>query len=599
MSLPEQLPNEPIAAYLADTKSAYRLLAFDFDAPRSRSSHGLVPPVADAVAFSSALRALGIPHLITASGSEWGRHVWIRLNDAVAPRTIRTLAELVKELHPTLDTSPLSNPRTGCVRIPGAAHRNGGVSEPIQTDDESRLEQLAAFSVGAHSTDLRRLRKHLQAQLRVLHTAGTAATPPRSERPKASPYETLAGPTIVGTRTAASGSRISAAADRNAALSAALAAPVDARDDHSRTAFSLLMRMAAAGWTRADALSTAVTAPGLEYLRTARCGSTARAARGDVAAFTIRQWGRATAKFAAWAHEQPHKVSAASAGARRAAAVQQAADASITPWAGHAGVHRRCVLDALCLLAFETRVVEFDIDQRRLALTAGVTQPTASRSLKWLREAGWITRISSNGGTKSDSYRLQVPQSSEPYESQGEPTPEQHGAPLHTALHHRLLHARHDLWTRDGLGSSCGSLHRAILAGHRSTSSLVQATGLSYSTVREHRDLLLSHGLITRAGEAVRRLAGAMLAAATEMGVAGVGEARRRLYTAQSLVWEWWHREIAWRTAPADAKPRRADHPVRVLRGRFPTRRDGRADFPTALGVILAGLPRAGAVTAA
>ncbi|WP_458682690.1 TOTE conflict system archaeo-eukaryotic primase domain-containing protein [Prescottella equi] len=592
--LPPQLPEAPIATYLADDRGTYKLLAFDFDAPRTdRREPGLVASIADAVAFSSVLRALGIPHLVTASGSTWGRHVWIRLNEGVAARTVRRLAKLVKDLHPTLDLSPLANPRTGCVRIPGSVHRRGGLSEPIAVDDDARLEQLAAFSAGAHSADLRRLQTHLRSQLAMLNTAGTA-TAPRAERPAVSPYETLAGPVIVGTRAGVVGLRPGKSGNRSRALVAALTVPIDRRDDHSRAAFSLLTRMAVSGWTRSDVLTAAATAPGLEYLRTARCGTSTRVDRPDPTAFTIRQWGRANAKVAGWATSRSRSASVYSAGVRRASAIQKAADASPTEWSGQAGVHRRCVLDALCLLACETGAVELDIDQRRLALSAGVTQPTASRTLKWLRDNSWVSRTATGRATEADRYLLTNPQGRIVDESQGVPTPE-----LHTTLHHRLLHARHDLWTRDGLGSLSGALHRAILSGHHSLSSLAQATGLTVTTIRDHRDRLINHGLLTRSGKAVRRLAGAMLTAATEMGVTGVVEARRRLYTAQSLVWEWWNRELAWRTAPASAKPLRSDHPMALLRRPFPTGSDGQADFSAALGRMLTSLRATSSATAA
>ncbi|MFD6516914.1 hypothetical protein [Rhodococcus sp. NPDC060176] len=573
--------------YLADKHGAFRLLAFDFDAPRRPSSPGLVPSIADAVAFSAALRALGIPYLMTASGSEWGRHIWILLNENVAPRMIRSLAELVKELHPTLDISALTNPRTGCTRIPGATHRRGGFSTPVAVDDETRIEDLARFAAGTHAADLRRLRNHLRVQLKVLTTAGVAAAP-RRDRVSVSPYETLTGPAIVPTRGHGLKMRSNDAVRPDAALASALQIPVDGAADHSRQAFSLLLRMAAAGWTRADVLAAASTAPALEYLRTGRTSGSSRSARADAADFTIRQWKRANDKFRTWNANRAQKLTTVlSVGLRRAHSIQQAASAHKGVWGTEAGVHRRSVLDALCLIACETGAAEFDIDQRRLALSAGVTQPTASRSLKWLREAGWINRIATPGGLQSDRYQLLQPQSLQSLESQGVPTPQ-----LPQQLLATLRHARHDLWTRNGLGSSCGSTHRAILAGHTSLSSLTQATGLSAPTVREHQALLHAHGLITRSGHAVRQLGGALHAAATELGVAGVVDARRRLYTAESLVWEWWQTELAWRSAPAEAKPRRSEHHVRALRHRFPTFADGRADFAAALGRIVATLPR-------
>ena len=585
--LPDALPDKPVATYLADDRGMFHFLAFDFDSHRDAGTDGLVPAVADAVAFASTLRTLGIPHLMTESGSQWGRHVWVRLNSPISARAARGLAALVKRLYPTLDSSPLTNPRTGCVRIPGSVHRRGGYSTPIALDDQNALEQLASFAAGAEPTSITRLRSHLTSMYTVMTTAGTATASTQRPRPSAapvSPYETLAGPTIVGTRTRSNGGH----SRRAVGLDSILAVPVDAADDHSGHGFSTLLRMAAAGCTRSDVLHATSTAPALEYLRTTRTGATSRVPRRDVEAFALRQWSRATAAWARWSTQNPRATvtTETTVGQLRAAEIQHAADEAPKLWADQAGVHRRCVLDALCLLAWETGCVTLDFDQRRLALTAGVTQTTASRSLKWLRHTGWISRVRQSVGTHSDSYLLNEPTSALSSDSQGVPAPPHLGQ----NLHRRLLHARHDLWTTGGLGAVCGAVHRAILSGHRSLSSLVQATGLPAHRVREAHSDLITAGLITRAGVSVRRLAGALLAASRALGVEGVVEARRRVYTAESLVWAWWQRELEWRRAPAEAKPRRIEHPVRALRGRFPTYEGGRADFSGALGTILAGL---------
>ncbi len=596
--LPEQLPSIPVAMYLADTHGTYQLLAFDFDSSQTPAV-GLPDSVADAIAFTSALRSLGIPHLVAASGSQWGRHVWIRLTDPVAARTVRSLAQLVKRAHRSLDLSPLTNPRTGCVRIPAAAHRSGTCSTPVLNDpDGDPNEQLAAFSAGATMLDLRRLTKHLTMMLTVLDTAGTSAPAAIERRPRPVEAPTaLTGPTIVGTRTP--GLRVDAVSDgHRAALHAALSTPIAPSDDHSAPAFAALLRMAASGWSDDDVFAAARTAPVLEYLRTSRYSGTGRVERPNADRFVARQWSRAVAAWNAWTEANPRhtRMVTDNGGRARAQQIQQAAGTDRSLWSGHAGVHRRCVLDALCLVAWETGRTEFDIDQRRLALTAGVTQPTASRALAWLREKGWVSRIEASRGARSDRYRMELPPIGSGSESQGVPAPD---PTLGTHLHQTLLHARHDLWSAPGLGGPCGATHRALLAGHRGIASLVHATGHSPESISEHLEQLRELGLVTRCGRAVQKVASAMAAAAARLGVTGVVEARRRLYTAESLMWEWWQRELAWRRAPRLRKPIRAEHPTPLLRGRFPTKADGRADFAGALGRLLASLSRASALEAA
>lgn len=597
--LPEQLPEvTPVAMYLADNHGTYRVLAFDFDT-KTAPQHGLADSVADSLAFTSALRSLRIPHLVTASGSSFGRHVWIRLTDPVSAATVRSLAQLVKRMHPSLDLAPLTNPRTGCVRIPAAAHRTGTCSTPVLTDPAGDPnEQLAVFAAGATPLDLRRLTKHLTAMLTILETAGTSQpaavrTEPRTKRTDA--QAALSGPTIVGTRTPATRSD-AATEGRRAALHAALAVPIAPGDDHSGPAFSLLLRMAATGWSTDDVQAAAHTAPALEYLRSTRHGTTARTERPLVERFVARQWNRATNAWAAWTQSHPRRTHHVDGEGRSLAQqIQEAADRDRTVWSGQAGVHRRCVLDALCLVAWETGRDEFDIDQRRLALTAGVTQPTASRALAWLRESGWVTRVGAPGGLRSDRYRLERPTRFVEGESQGVPAPR---PTLGHHLHQTLLHARHDLWTTPGLGGPCGATHRALLAGHRGLSSLVHATGQSPEAVSEQLERLTALGLVSRCGRVVQRVAQVMAAAAAQLGVSGVFEARRSLYTAESVVWEWWQSELAWRRAPRSDKPSRSEHPIVLLRGRFPTKEDGRADFAGALGRVLASLSRAAALAA-
>mgnify|MGYP000847068624 CR=1 FL=1 len=596
---PADLPDFPVAMYLADPHGTYRFLAFDFDSTQTPSI-GLADSIADALAFTSTLRSLNIPHLVTASGSQWGRHVWIRMAEPVAAGAVRSLARLTKQLHSSLDLSPLTNPRTGCVRLPASAHRSGTCSTPVLSDpDGDPNEALAALSLGATMLDLSRLSKHLTMMLTVLNTAGTTEpTPqpkPRTSR-KSPSLEVLTGPTIVETRAPAIRCNLEDDA-RHAALHAALSTPIRPRDDHSGPAFSALLRMAANGWRTDDVLSAARTAPALEYLRTGRYGSTGRVQRPDIDRFALRQWDRALAAWNRWTQKHPRRAETTTdkGGRLRAHQIQHAAGTDPTQWSGNAGVHRRCVLDALCLIAWETGRTEFDIDQRRLALTAGVTQPTASRALSWLRENGWITRVDTCRGTRSDRYRLDLPPVEVRTESQGVPAPD---PLLGTRLHQTLLHARHDLWTSPGLGGACGATHRAVLSGHHSTSSLSQATGLPAATVTRHLRLLQDLGLVTRCGRAVKKVVSAMAAAAVKLGVAGVIEARQRLYTAESLMWEWWQRELAWRRAPRSRKPVRAEHPFPLLRGRFPAGEDGRADFAGALGRVLASLSRAVALAA-
>ncbi|WP_440901474.1 hypothetical protein, partial [Actinosynnema sp.] len=97
---------------------------FDLDASQGNAPY-------DAGRLSLWLDELNIDHLVCESGPSGGRHVWIGLADPVDADTVRTVAVLAKQLLPSLDSSPLTNPVTGAVRPPGAPHRRGGASTPL------------------------------------------------------------------------------------------------------------------------------------------------------------------------------------------------------------------------------------------------------------------------------------------------------------------------------------------------------------------------------------------------------------------------------------------------------------------------------------
>jgi hypothetical protein len=113
-------PVGPWAMYLADSRG-YRYVCFDLDAKKGNAAH-------DAGKLSLWLDELNIEHLVTISGPSGGRHVWIALDEATHPDLIREVADLAGSLLPSLDKTPLSNGRTGCVRPPGTPHRDGGTS---------------------------------------------------------------------------------------------------------------------------------------------------------------------------------------------------------------------------------------------------------------------------------------------------------------------------------------------------------------------------------------------------------------------------------------------------------------------------------------
>ena len=119
-------PRVPWAVHLTDRAGHFRLLCADLDAKPSPTAAAL-----DADRLSGLLTELAVPHLVCESGPTGGRHVWVALAEPIPADLVGVLARLLKGWLPTLDTAPLLNPATGCVRPPGAPHRLGGASRPL------------------------------------------------------------------------------------------------------------------------------------------------------------------------------------------------------------------------------------------------------------------------------------------------------------------------------------------------------------------------------------------------------------------------------------------------------------------------------------
>ena len=125
----QDAPELPWAVHLAGRDQRFRLLAFDLDAKTDPS-----PAHRDAGVLAGLLEEIGIAHVVCESGPSGGRHVWVALAGSVDADTAATLARLARHVCPTLDLAPLTNPVTGCVRPPGAPHRDGGHSTVLHGD---------------------------------------------------------------------------------------------------------------------------------------------------------------------------------------------------------------------------------------------------------------------------------------------------------------------------------------------------------------------------------------------------------------------------------------------------------------------------------
>ena len=55
-----------------------------------------------------------------------GIHLYIPIADRIPYDTAREIVEALAASHPTLDPSPHRSIKTGCIRVPGSAHKSGG-----------------------------------------------------------------------------------------------------------------------------------------------------------------------------------------------------------------------------------------------------------------------------------------------------------------------------------------------------------------------------------------------------------------------------------------------------------------------------------------
>ena len=157
----DELPESPYAVYLAGVDGRFRTLALDLDAPAAEAAR-------QARAVSERLAAAGIEHVTCVSGPSGRRHVLATFIESLNPVLVRSVAVALRDgFAPALDLTPVSNGRTGCIRPPLAAHRNGGVSVP----DGCLVEALRVLEAANPASGLTRLAGLLGV------AAGVAAAP--------------------------------------------------------------------------------------------------------------------------------------------------------------------------------------------------------------------------------------------------------------------------------------------------------------------------------------------------------------------------------------------------------------------------------------
>lgn len=169
-NLSSRLPRVPAAAYLY-LRGRTQILALDFDTKR----HGQRAVDTD---FARALTWItecgGVA--VTDRSRSGGRHILVplALGTSASAEELAPLMRLLESRLPTLDKTPMTNPKTGCITVPGSPCRQGGHRQL----DGSLTAAQDALTRRSHPALLPRLHVLLGALNRPEHATNPPSPPP-------------------------------------------------------------------------------------------------------------------------------------------------------------------------------------------------------------------------------------------------------------------------------------------------------------------------------------------------------------------------------------------------------------------------------------
>lgn len=532
------IPDTPWAVHLADDQGHFYYLVFDLDA----HDPDVAPRAAeDCTALSELLTRLRIRHVITASAGvvEGGRHIWVALSESVEAWHVEQIAHRAGLLFGTLDKAPLCNPRTGCVRSPGAPHRSGTTATLLQgrlawlTRATTTPEQVLALS------------EALRARVDGLDAVRDAD----DQLVRKMPLDDHGHPYLHGTRR-----------PLPHAIQDLLQTPWQPGTDASAVLWSVFLACALARWHHADVAALAATAPGLEHARTMRGASRARRVprptrAGDLdgtTALVARQWHKAVAHAATTRfHDADTQTwdDLAAPITTFVATLQQGADASPGRWRTGRGPSARRVLDALCLWALDALKTTLDGSLRYLADTCAISHETVRNALGVLADWGYLTKTADGIGTHAATYTLTPPGAIHSPPNLELPHNVPGGAPKTTSnwdtwratLRCRLAGLRHDVWHRKALGIAAGNAWANPALNTPEIAQRLRAHGIGPLTTPAHLDTI-----------------------AGRFNVLGVLAWRANRHRVERWQYQWWLAELQ-HLHDRDAPPRRGpdDRPWR------------------------------------
>lgn len=583
------VPDSPWAVYLADNDGSFHLIGIDLDAKNEQQAE---LAAAEAVSLSRHMDAVGIEHVVCESGQTGGRHLWVALAEPMPRTGVLALRHAIKQVATRLDHSNLTNPATGCLRPPGAPHRDGSSSIPLKGDLNvllnpatrpeqiheltARLELVASPPPATQSRLPRASSAPVDelAQRRRAHslssgrgkTVGTMSAHPDL------PVDELGMPYLPGVKRTKLPARSQQALNRNLA-----------QDENASAVFwTIVLGAARASWRYTDLLDLVETAPGLEHARTQRAKASghapaARVPRSAASRTYLLEWtwlkattqvftqGALTGADPEFEHrkERIHAL---------VSATQQRATVSVGRWDPHhhkSGPTDRRVLDALCLWTLQSVQPAIEADIRRLALTCGIGRETARQALLRLEAHGWIKRVKAAEGIHGAWWTIDpqntIHRNSSLTRSQGGEaaawgfdllsSPE-----LASLLEERLSLSAHDCFTPGALNHYLGNVFSHLSQRPGTTiEELGQDLGSTRAWVEVALDQLHDHGLCASNGiNWVATPPAARDQVARLYGTSGVLAARETRYWIERELWDWWQQELTWMNSPKDKKTPRA-----------------------------------------
>jgi hypothetical protein len=541
-------PDVPWAVHLADAAGRYWLLCFDFDGKDSQGPDAelLEQAIDQCDHLHKILTEQQIPHAVCRSSDSGARHVWVAIAGGADATVVARVATAARALWSRLDHGMLTNPRTGAARPPLSPHRDGSSSTVL----EGSLTDLTAPQ--ATEQNLLDLADTLEALVPV--QAPVDAPPRGTVDPEHRTHRTLSSAGAAHMATAGGG------------------------HDPSWTGFMCLLAAARAGWSLSDVEHAARTAPGMEHYRTRNTdrGRVPRTQR-EAASRLARQWNKAT-EYAARAHRPAPAALDITDLTRTVDVVQHLVDRiHATPgrWGGsEAASSQRAVLLAIAAQALHVGTLTVTAAIRTVALTTARGRSTVAVALKALEEAGYLRRETTAEGTNATEWTLPERLSTET--STVRTHLNENARPpgavfaqrrvLLNQLDEELLDARHDVFTRAGVGHLAGRIWTALSSGARTVTELLRQLGTSARHLRKRLSLMAAHGLLTigRAG-ITRAHPSARDAASVTLGTAGTLQDRQERYEQERELWAWWCTETRTRDTTPRRRPKQTHVTTRTL----------------------------------